>query len=246
MEGTATFTIVASTMIIATPTLSIARPSQRRRVSARPAAGGDGVIREIPCLEKGLVEGLCYSPGMSVKAAASENASSPQDLPQETLETSRLLVEFLHAAYAVRRESEKGSDHKPLGMPRVPPDGTAGPPRHVSGHAVRAAIHVYQHRDRTVGQIAAGLGISYGWASRVVEELEAAHYVVRSRDPEDRRVVHVRIDPSALASIEGAYRWHAEAVQEALEPLSPAEQEAVRSFLRRVTGLLAGSGRERP
>ncbi len=29
MEGMATFTMVASTMIMATPTLSIARPSQR-------------------------------------------------------------------------------------------------------------------------------------------------------------------------------------------------------------------------
>ncbi len=31
IEGTATFTIVASTMIMATPRLSIARPSQRPR-----------------------------------------------------------------------------------------------------------------------------------------------------------------------------------------------------------------------
>ena len=31
MDGTATFTIVASTMIMATPTLSMVSPSQRRR-----------------------------------------------------------------------------------------------------------------------------------------------------------------------------------------------------------------------
>ena len=34
MDGTATFTMVASTMIMATPTLSIVSPSQRRRVLA--------------------------------------------------------------------------------------------------------------------------------------------------------------------------------------------------------------------
>ena len=38
IEGTATFTIVASTMIIETPRLSMARPSQRPRPSSCMAA----------------------------------------------------------------------------------------------------------------------------------------------------------------------------------------------------------------
>ncbi len=38
IEGTATFTIVASTMIMATPTLSIAKPIHRPRPDASMAA----------------------------------------------------------------------------------------------------------------------------------------------------------------------------------------------------------------
>jgi len=72
----------------------------------------------------------------------------------------------------------------------------------LSSHAVRAAIHVYQHGERTVGQLASGLGISYGWASRVVEEMEKAGYLTRERDDDDRRVVRVRLNPAKMGEIE--------------------------------------------
>jgi DNA-binding MarR family transcriptional regulator len=143
---------------------------------------------------------------------------------EATLETSRLLVEFLHTAYATRNQDESDR-HDDI-------------PGAVSTHAVRAAIHVYQHGQRTVGQLASGLGISYGWASRVAEELENAGYIVRQRDADDRRIVRVRLNPSALAVVERAYQWRGPTVGEALEPLSVSERDAVRLFLRRLTDLL--------
>jgi len=167
-----------------------------------------------------------------VARVPSPAASAGPQLSDETLETSRLLVELLHAAYAIRRANIDSSkpDADRIG------DAAGGTPLvPISEHAVRAAIHVYQYGDRTVGQIAGGLGISYGWASRVVEELEAARYVSRTRDPDDRRVVHVRLDPAARERVEAAYHWHGEAVEAALAPLSRAEQAAVRGFLRRLT-----------
>ncbi len=171
-------------------------------------------------------------------------------LSDGTLETSRLLVEFLHAAYAIRRQDE--SDHAAF----VRGDGNGAGDRNgagdgptgrtgISSHAVRAAIHVYQHGERTVGQLASGLGISYGWASRVVEELEAAHYVIRQRDPEDRRIVRVRLNPDVLEDVERAYHWRGQAVEAALDPLSESEREAVRLFLRRVTDLLREGAAQR-
>ncbi len=108
----------------------------------------------------------------------------------------------------------------------------------MSGHAVRAAIHVLQHGERTIGQLAAGLGISYGWASRVVDELEAAHYVIRERDLYDHRIVRIRLDPAAVQVVEQAYRWREGDVREALRPLSDQERDAVRVFLRTVTDRL--------
>lgn len=171
---------------------------------------------------------------MADKTSVTEETAAPARISEETLETSRLLVEFMHAAYATRRRPDDEA---------APSDDGGGARAHgtseeVSTHAVRAAIHVYQHGERTVGQISSGLGISYGWASRVVEELEAAHYVIRSRDESDRRIVRVRLDPSALEEVERAYHWRGRAVEEALEPLSEDQRVAVRHFLRRVIDLL--------
>ncbi len=167
------------------------------------------------------------------------NVPPNRRLSDEAIETSRLLVEFLHAAYATRsRDSEDGGE--------VPVEGSLAPTsRPLSGHAVRAAIHVYQHGERTVGQLASGLGISYGWASRVVEELEASGYLQRERDPDDRRIVRVRLNPEKLEEVERAYRWRGRAVEQALEPLTVSEKDAVRAFLRRVTELLREGQTER-
>ncbi len=159
-------------------------------------------------------------------------ADKRERLSDETIETSRLLVEFLHAAYATRHDDDLaavGTDNQTAAERR------GRPPAAISSHGMRAAIHVYQHGERTVGQLASGLGISYGWASRVADELEAAHYVIRERDKDDRRVVRVRLNPDALDEVERAYRWRGQAVQEGLQPLSDAERESVRLFLRRVT-----------
>jgi DNA-binding MarR family transcriptional regulator len=171
------------------------------------------------------------------KGTVTKEITAEDEISGGALETSQLLVEFLHAAYATRHldadaapslageESEAGRVHDTASVD-------------VSTHAVRAAIHVHQHGERTVGQLASGMGISYGWASRVVDELEAAGYLIRERDSEDRRVVRVRLNPEKLSEVERAYRWRGRIVEQALEPLDEPEREAVRKFLRRVTELL--------
>jgi len=176
-------------------------------------------------------------------------AHSPAKLriSDEALETSKLLVEFLHTTYATRRgrQGVEGDGAEPhASSPASVEEETVRPP--MSAHAVRAAIHVYQHGERTVGQLASGLGISYGWASRVVDELEAAHYIVRERGAADRRVVRVRLDPAALEQVERAYAWRGEAVWHALEPLSESERAAIRLFLRRVIDLMRQDEPKRP
>src|SRR5664279_2019982 len=142
---------------------------------------------------------------------ADEREQPGEQLSGETIETSRLLVEFLHAAYATRHEDDAAEVAK-----AGTSGGTSGEtaaerhtrlPAALSTHAVRAAIHIYQHGERTVGQLASGLGISYGWASRVVEELENAGYAIRERDADDRRVVRVRLNPDKIEEVERAYQW---------------------------------------
>jgi DNA-binding MarR family transcriptional regulator len=68
----------------------------------------------------------------------------------------------------------------------------------------------------------------------VVEELELAGYVERERQPDDRRVVKVRLRPASLGEVERAYRGQAEAVDAALAPFGDAERAVIQDFLRRV------------
>jgi len=161
-------------------------------------------------------------------AAGPKSGRDP--LADESLETSRLLLDFLNAAYAARNEG--GPDGDAPGSAR---SGSLSP------HAVRAAIHIRQRGERSIGQLASGLGISYGWASRVVDELEAARFVVRERDSHDHRIVRIKLDPSASAAVEQAYRWREPDVLEALRALDESERSAVRRFLRAVTERLRQS-----
>ncbi len=141
--------------------------------------------------------------------------------PDEVRATARLVVDVVHAA------ARPGHSDAPAGSIH----GGAGGATPLSPQAVRAAVHVYEHGRASIGGVAGGIGVSVGWASRLVEELEARGYVVRERDAEDRRVVWVRLSEGAIADVEGAYRWRDDAVARALAGLSADERAAVRRFM---------------
>jgi DNA-binding MarR family transcriptional regulator len=166
----------------------------------------------------------------------SDDGAAPSD---DAIEVGRLLVELIHVVYATRDVDPGTEPDAPGGRPDghgAEPDPHGGVPRSrppVSAHAIRAATHIGHHGTRTIGELAEGLGISIGWASRVVSELEASAMVVRTPDRADRRIVHVALTPEASAIVERAYRWRAEAIERALASLDPAGRAAVRTFLRR-------------
>lgn len=166
-------------------------------------------------------------------AAAVQGAGGLSD---DAFEASQLLVELLHVTYASRAIDASAAGGGTAGHPSAD-----APPT----HAIRAAIHVYQHGVRTVGELATGLGISYGWASRVVTELEQAGLVSREPDPSDRRIVRVSLTPRAVEMVESAYRWRGDAVERALSVLDEDGRRTVLAFLRRVTGELAAAAQER-
>jgi DNA-binding MarR family transcriptional regulator len=180
---------------------------------------------------------------MSSKPASAGSGGGRTALVDESLEVSRLLVDFLNAAYASRNDVEQDEEEDRTPGARA---ASRSPMPNLSPHAVRAAIHIHQQGEQSIGQLAAGLGISYGWASRVVDELEASKYVVRERDPRDHRVVRIRLDPAAVRAVERAYRWREQDVFEALRPLSEEDREAVRKFLRGITDRLRQSLGDRP
>jgi DNA-binding MarR family transcriptional regulator len=110
----------------------------------------------------------------------------------------------------------------------------------LSPHAVRATMHLFQHGQGTVGELAEGLGVSMGWASRIADELERAGHVQRERDAVDRRVVRLRLSPHFARVAEEMYRARGRAVAEALATLRQDEREAVGRFLRRLIEGLEG------
>ena len=139
----------------------------------------------------------------------------------EVRSTARLVIDVVHAAARPGHGGlAGGSVH-----------GRAGDAAPLSPQAIRAAVHIHEHGSVTVGGLATGIGVSVGWASRIVEDLEARGYVVRDRDPGDRRVVWVRLSEEAIADVEGAYRWRDDAVARALAGMAADERAAVRRFL---------------
>jgi DNA-binding MarR family transcriptional regulator len=178
--------------------------------------------------------------GRAVKRPATATSPGP-----EALEISRLLVEVLRVGYVGERAGPDGASHDANGAPTAR-DGSVAAMRPAAGpssaHVIRAAIHIHEEGPQTIGQLARGLGISQGWASRVVDELERAGYVERERDPADRRVVRVRLTPMAVERVERAYRWRGGAVEAALTGMESRERAAVADFLRRFLESVRASG----
>jgi DNA-binding MarR family transcriptional regulator len=104
----------------------------------------------------------------------------------------------------------------------------------LSPHQVRVVMALVKQPGRTISELAEAVGISLGWASRVVEELEAIGHVQRERDAEDRRIVRVSLTPSVQALAENMFRQRGEVVTASLAELSPDERAAVERFLRRL------------
>lgn len=180
------------------------------------------------------------APGVpaSVEVAASPVLPDIAHLPlgRAAVEISKLLVEVLQVGHVGRRGGPDSGSLGEAGSPHGADAVAGGIPAHagqISSHVIRAAIHIYGNGPQTIGQLATGLGVSQGWASRLVDEMERAGYVARERDPGDRRVVRVSLVPAAVERVEKAYRWRGDAVEAALEGMSPKERAAVAAFLRR-------------
>ena len=180
--------------------------------------------------------GASTTAGVSPAAGADVPDVGHLPLGRAAVEISKLLVEVLQVGHVGRRGGHDSGDPSLVGAGDSHPPAEGSIPGHagsVSSHLIRAAIHIYGNGPQTIGQLATGLGVSQGWASRLVDEMERAGYVARERDPGDRRVVRVSLVPAAVERVEKAYRWRGDAVEAALEGMSPIERAAVAAFLRR-------------
>lgn len=116
----------------------------------------------------------------------------------------------------------------------------AGPPSDVpvtvSPKLVRALLYLAQHGGRamTVGELAEGVGVSLGWASRVADELVSIGLLERIRDDRDRRVVQLQLTPRATLVSGRLWSDREDAVVAALSEIFPEERPVIARFLRRL------------
>jgi DNA-binding MarR family transcriptional regulator/transposase-like protein len=120
----------------------------------------------------------------------------------------------------------------------------SGPPSDVpmtiSPKLVRALLYLAQHGGRamTVGELAEGVGVSLGWASRVADELVAIGLLERIRDDHDRRVVQLQLTPRATVISGRLWSDREDAIVAALSEVFPEERQVIARFLRRLTAEL--------
>ncbi len=96
-----------------------------------------------------------------------------------TEELARLLPELAVALYESTPHHRRG--HRPV---------TAEP---LTGRQMEAVVFLSHRRRVTMGEFAGGLQISPAAASELVARLSEKDVVRREADPEDRRVVYVRL-----------------------------------------------------
>ncbi|WP_033825220.1 MarR family winged helix-turn-helix transcriptional regulator [Kitasatospora sp. MBT63] len=106
--------------------------------------------------------------------------------------------------------------------------------------AVLAALADFgPHAQR---ELAVRLSVDPSDITKVVDDLAAATWVERTRDPADRRRVRVHATPAGLTALT-ELQAEAEAVQATLlTPLTPAERTQLTDLLRRVFETLPTGG----
>ncbi len=96
----------------------------------------------------------------------------------------------------------------------------------------------------TPGQLVERTGLTGAAVTALVDRLEAAGYVTRARDEEDRRRVTIRCVPAKVRKIDRLYDAYATEMAGILHGFDAREFAAIETFLTRTTRLLDEQARE--
>lgn len=137
----------------------------------------------------------------------------------ETCEILRLFVSAMAANVAAAR-----------GRPLPDVSGTIAP------KLVRALQYLSQQDGvaTKVGDLAEGLQVSLGWASRVADELASFGFLKRVRNEHDRRIVRLELTEKAAEIGRRLLSDREATIVAALADLGPGERHAIANFLRRL------------
>jgi DNA-binding MarR family transcriptional regulator len=110
----------------------------------------------------------------------------------------------------------------------------------LTGRQMKAVVFL-AHRGRiTMGELADGLEIGRAAASELVARLTEKDVVVREDDPDDRRVVHVRLAARAAGYADSLLaRWH-DQLEAAFACFPSIDPDTLVAFLRDLSLQLKG------
>jgi DNA-binding MarR family transcriptional regulator len=92
---------------------------------------------------------------------------------------------------------------------------------------------------RPVSEVACELGLAANTVSTIVSRLVALGLVVRTTDPDDRRVGRLSLSAAAQARADAARRARRAVLTEALDALEPAQVEQIRLGVGALAALVA-------
>lgn len=95
-------------------------------------------------------------------------------------------------------------------------------------------------RPMTPGRLREELNVTSGAVTACLDRLERLGHITRARDPADRRVVHLRYEPSAMTMAREYFRPLAESTDAARDGFSEEELRLILRFLRAMNEELAG------
>jgi DNA-binding MarR family transcriptional regulator len=96
---------------------------------------------------------------------------------------------------------------------------------------------LYLSGPATAGRLAAHTGLTTGATTAVIDRLERAGYVRRTRDSHDRRLVVVEALPAGIRRIEPLYRRLARAMDQLHEDYEDRQLAVVADYLSRAVDL---------
>lgn len=83
----------------------------------------------------------------------------------------------------------------------------------------------------TPGRLGEALGLSSGASTAVIDRLEKAGHLRRTRESSDRRIVHLRYGEPGMAIAASFFRPMGTRSRAVIDQFSPAEQEVIRRYL---------------
>jgi DNA-binding MarR family transcriptional regulator len=98
----------------------------------------------------------------------------------------------------------------------------------------RVSSSIYRKKELTMGELSSSLAIPFSTATRFVDMMVAYGYVIRMRDPDDRRVVRVGLTHEGVELHRTIESFTGEHVRSIMASLDAEEQQLLVKLTRKV------------